>query len=281
MPRGIISEMSADRKLAIAQLYDRKKEDLNFVLSRSDGLVHHHNGICNPDITFPDNLSQEEIQSLLHQQETDLANFGVGYFDGIDSSMLGLDAGSGRGGSAILINQRFGCSVKGLNLSEYQVEFASKLVKRIGIDRKVSFYLGDMCDTKLESNSVDFIWACESTEHVDGLSKMFNEFYRITKPGSQLVIIAWCKGVVESTEDIIKRVNHAYVTNVHPVHEYEQTAKDSGWQLKDKVDLRSQTAAYWRFRKRSTVQSGTESFMSEGFTSGAIEYYLLKFKRRQ
>jgi geranyl diphosphate 2-C-methyltransferase len=194
--------------------------------------------------------------------------------------MLGLDAGCGRGGSAILLNQRFGCSIKGLNLSEYQVKFASELVRHIGIDRKISFDLGDMCETKLEDNSVDFVWACESTEHVDDLSKMFNEFHRITKPDSQLVIIAWCKGITESAEDIIGKVNQAYVTNVHPVQEYERVAEDSNWRLEDKVDLRSQTAAYWRLRERSAVQSGTEPFMSKGFTNRAIEYYLLKFRRK-
>jgi len=271
--------MLADRKLAIAQLYDRKKEDLNFILSKSDGLVHHHNGICDPGTYFPDNLSQEEILGLLHQQETSLADFGISYLNNIDSSMLGLDAGCGRGGSAILINRRFNCFIKGLSLSEYQVEFASELVKRIGIDRKVSFELGDMCDTKFKDNSIDFIWACESTEHVDDLSKMFGEFHRITKPGSQLIIITWCKGTGESTEGIIGKVNQAYVTNVHPVQEYEQSARDSNWQLENKVDLRPQTAAYWRLRERSVVQSGTEPFMSKGFTSGIIEYYLLKFNR--
>jgi geranyl diphosphate 2-C-methyltransferase len=271
--------MSADRKLAIAQLYDRKREDLNFILSKSDGLVHHHNGICDPNAYFSGNLSQEEILSLLHQQETNLANFGINYLSNIDSSMLGLDAGCGRGGSAILINRRLGCSIKGLSLSEYQIEFASELVKRIGVDQKVSFDLGDMCDTKFRGNSIDFVWACESTEHIDDLSKMFNEFFRITKPDSRLVIIAWCKGTIKSTEDIIGKVNQAYVTNVHSVQEYEQVARNSNWQLEDKVDLRPQTAAYWRLRERSMTQSGTESFMSKGFTSGAIEYYLLKFRR--
>lgn len=271
--------MLKERRNAIARLYDNKREDLNLALSSSDRLVHHHNGICDPKAVFPDDLTQEELLRLLHGQETDLTKLGMSYLGNIDSSMVGLDAGSGRGGSAILINKRFGCSIFGLNLSSYQVEFAFDLVKSMGLHGKVSFEVGDMCNTRFGNEFFHFIWACESTEHVDDLSNMFKEFCRITKQSGPLLIITWTKGEILSDEEVVKKVNNAYVTNIHFVSEYEEAALNNGWALENKIDLRPQTVAYWKLREKSTLQSGTESFMSKGFNSGALGYYLLKFTR--
>lgn len=271
--------MSKAKNDAIAKLYDGKKEDLNLILSSSDQLVHHHNGICDPNAVFPNNLTQEELLKLLHKQETNLAKLGINYLGKVDNSAIGLDAGSGRGGSAILINKQLGCSVLGLSLSSYQVDFASNLVKKMDLQNKISFEIGDMCDTRFDNEFFDFIWACESTEHIDDLSKMFKEFRRVAKPNASLLIITWTKGETVQNEEIVKKVNDAYVTNIHFISEYEKAALNNGWTLENKTDLRPQTAAYWRLREKSTVQSGTEPFMSKGFNNGALGYYLLKFIR--
>ena len=271
--------MSKKKNDAIAKLYDDKKEDLNLALSNPDQLVHHHNGICDPNAAFPDDLTPEELLKLLHKQETDLTRLGINYLGKVDGSMIGLDAGFGRGGSAILINKRFDCSVLGLNLSSYQVDFASDLVKKMDLQDKISFEIGDMCNTRFGNEFFNFIWACESTEHVDDLSKMFKEFRRVTKPHAPLLIITWTKGEAMLDEEIVKKVNDAYVTNIHFVSEYEESALNNGWALENKTDLRPQTAAYWKLRERSTIQSGTEQFMSTGFNNGALGYYLLKFTR--
>lgn len=271
--------MSKEKNDAIAKLYDDKKEDLNLVLSGQDQLVHHHNGICDPNEVFPDDLPQEELLKLLHTQETNLVQLGIDYLDKVDGSAIGLDAGSGRGGSAILINKQFDCSVLGLSLSSYQVAFASDLVKKMDLQDKISFEIGDMNSTRFGNKFFNFIWACESTEHVDDLSKMFKEFYRIAKPHAPLLIITWTKVETVPDEEIVKKVNDAYVTNIHFVSEYEEAALNNGWTLKNKVDLREETASYWKLREKSTVQSGTEPFMSKGFNSGVLGYYLLKFTR--
>lgn len=272
--------MPQQRTDEIAKLYDNKKDDLNLILSNPDRLVHHHNGIQHEDAFLLKSLTPVEILRVLHDQETDLTRLGITYLnDKVNNSSIGLDAGAGRGGSAIMLNEQFGCTIVGINLSSYQVNFATDLVEEMGLKDKISFEIGDMCDTRFENEFFDFIWACESTEHIDDLPRMFKEFHRITKPDSPLLIITWTKGEAVLGEEIVEKVNHAYITNIHSISEYEEAALNNGWVIENKVDLTQQTAAYWRLRERSTVQSGTESFMSQGFNNRTLEYYLLKFVR--
>lgn len=238
--------MSEDLR-KIAGLYDRKREDLNYFLSLSDGLIHHHNGICDPQTVFADDLKQEEIMRLLHQMETDLTELGIGLLGARTPGSIGLDAGCGRGGSAIMLNNILDCSVVGVNISEYQLGVAKELVAKRGIANRVNLVLADMTETSLEDSVFDFVWACESPEHVVDLRKMFREFYRVSKANADLLIIAWCVGMGNSEAGRISTlVNQAYVTELHSLDEYANAAKWEGWKDDSLIDLRAQTAAYWR-----------------------------------
>ena len=42
-------------------------------------------------------------------------------------------------------------------------------------------------------NSFDFVWACESGEHMPDKKKYVEEMTRVLKPGGKIVIATWCQ----------------------------------------------------------------------------------------
>ena len=42
-------------------------------------------------------------------------------------------------------------------------------------------------------NSFDFVWACESGEHMPDKEKYVQEMVRVLKPGGRIVIATWCQ----------------------------------------------------------------------------------------
>jgi MPBQ/MSBQ methyltransferase len=50
-----------------------------------------------------------------------------------------------------------------------------------------------VCVTPLSDNSFDFVWACESGEHMPDKKKYVEEMSRVLKPGGRIVIATWCQ----------------------------------------------------------------------------------------
>lgn len=264
----------------VARYYDSKRKDFNFLLAQNDGLLHHHNGICAPETTFSPNMTEEEILQTLHQQENALVEFGMQFLGDVKPSMLGLDAGCGRGGSTFMIHKKFGVRLVGVNISPYQVKFAHDQAERLGVAGDIKFILGDLLAIPVEDGSFDFILACESTEHIPNLPKLFSEFSRVARPDCKLLIIAWCVNSDHAEALIIaEKLNTAYVASVHSRNEYLEGGSINGWELVEAVDLTPRTIPYWCLRERSVNKPGTESFMSYGFKSGALEYHLFKYQK--
>jgi geranyl diphosphate 2-C-methyltransferase len=262
----------------VARYYDSKKKDLNLLLAK-DKIVHHHSGICSPNSVFP-KMTEEKLLIELHRQENELTRRGMQYLGKIKPNMRGFDAGCGRGGSSFMIHQKFGCFIDGVTLSAYQAKFASRLAKELGVANHVRFYQGNMLETPFEEKIFDFVWACESTEHIPDLDEMFREFSRIIKHKGRLVIIAGC-GIPKNPEGpkYIKRINDWFHIRIHSPEEYIQRISQYGWKLLNNVDLTSNTIPYWKLRSRSTHKTGVE-FLKDAYAVGALEYRLFAYQKK-
>lgn len=262
----------------VADYYDSKKKDLNLLLAK-DKIVHHHSGLCSPNAKFP-KMTEDELLKKLHRQEMKLTRRGIKYLGKIKPEMHGLDAGSGRGGSAFMIHEKFGCSIDGITISSYQAKFAAKIAKEKGAADKVRFHQGDMLKTPFKDNLFDFIWVCESSEHILDLKEMFQEFARIAKKDGLQIIIAW-SGILDHPKGpfYAKKINTAYRTSIHSPEEYRRLAAENGWQLLEDVDLTPETTPYWKLRQSSANKTGTETLMYNAYKTGALQYHLFKYRR--
>jgi arsenite methyltransferase len=104
----------------------------------------------------------------------------------ITPDSLVLDAASGNGASALLIAQRFGCAVIGVDLSTHNVDRANAEAGRLGLAGRVRFTVGDAERLPLDDASVDaVICECAFCTFPDKQAAA-NEFARVLKRGGRV-----------------------------------------------------------------------------------------------
>jgi geranyl diphosphate 2-C-methyltransferase len=266
----------------IAKMYDAKMtntDDLNNLLANKGGRVFNHLGILLPGHPMPEPKTEDELLDLLNQMETDLVAYTIPHLGRLESEHILLDAGCGAGGTALMIHEAFGCRIEGVNLSRKQVEFAEQATERLGLSDSIRFIVADVLKLPCADEHYDAVWACESTQGLPDLDSMYAEFARVTKPAGRLVIVDFCAKDTPSGKAIKDKVDGHYGTRIRTREDYTSFAEKGGWVLADAIDMTGLTASYWRLRSSSAHGTGSESFMTEGFLTGNLEYYLLAFDR--
>ena len=110
----------------------------------------------------------------------------LGQLLGLTPASRVLDAASGKGTSAVVLAQRFGCSVIGVDLSTQNVSYANAEADRLGLAGRVSFRTGDAERLPLDDASVDaIICECAFCTFPDKQAAAY-EFARVLKPGGRV-----------------------------------------------------------------------------------------------
>jgi len=105
-----------------------------------------------------------------------------------------LDVGCGIGGTSRYLARTFGPAshVTGITLSPNQAARGTELAAKAGL-ANCTFRVMDALAMDFPSNSFDFVWACESGEHMPDKKKYVEEMTRVLKPGGKIVIATWCQ----------------------------------------------------------------------------------------
>jgi MPBQ/MSBQ methyltransferase len=130
-----------------------------------------------------------------------------------------LDVGCGIGGASRRLAATFGSGtqVTGITLSPKQAQRATALALDQGIPN-ADFRVMDALAMDFPDNSFDFVWACESGEHMPDKGKYVEEMVRVLKPGGKLVIATWCqrKSPPEFSARELVNLNYLYKEWAHP-----------------------------------------------------------------
>ncbi len=107
---------------------------------------------------------------------------------GVKSGMKVLDTGSGIGGSARFLVDRFDCEVDALDLSVEFVKTAEDLDRLVGLTGKINHRVGSVLDLPYDSNLFDVVWSQNVAMNVADKTTMFAEAYRVLRPGGVYVL---------------------------------------------------------------------------------------------
>lgn len=173
----------------------------------------------------------------------------------VDSPVSILDVGCGIGGTSRYLAKKYGDSAKitGITLSPVQVARATELASAAKLSN-ASFKVMDALKMDFPDNSFDYVWACESGEHMPDKKKYIEEMTRVLKPGGRIVVATWCQR--DDTDKPFdneerKMLDFLYSEWAHPyfisIEDYKQLMFGTG-QLADVVtdDWAAQTLPSWR-----------------------------------
>ena len=172
MPQNITADnvLRNEYQKSVANYWNQEKNPVNLLLGDVDGYYHHHYGIGDVDwsvLEAPEGERDDRIIRELHRLEHAQAAFLLDHLGDVKPDDRVMDGGSGRGGTSFMVNERFGCQVDGVSISESQVEFANDQAAQRGVTEKVKFHFRNMLDTGFETGAMRSIWTNETTMYVD------------------------------------------------------------------------------------------------------------------
>lgn len=274
--------LRTDYQKSVASYWNKEKDPVNLRLGDVDGLYHHHYGIGEVDqsvLDGPENTRDERIIAEMHRLETAQADMLLDHLGDVAPGDSLLDAGCGRGGTSIMANQRFGCQVDGVSISEQQVEFANNQARLRGVSDKVRYHFRNMLDTGFETGSRRAIWNNESTMYVD-LFELFAEHSRQLEFGGRYVTITGCyNDVTGGRSKAVAQIDQHYTCNIHPRSTYFKAMTANNLVPISVVDLTAQTIPYWELRAKSSVATGIEDPFLTAYREGSFHYLLIAADR--
>lgn len=164
-----------------------------------------------------------------------------------------LDVGCGIGGTSRYLANKFpDAQVTGITISQEQQRRATQLAAERGLTN-VKFEICDALAMKYEDDQYDFVWACESGEHMPDKEKYVQEMTRVLKPGGRIVIATWCQREEPPafTAKERKTLDYLYGEWTHPyfisIDEYARIMQRTGKLAKITTDdWAEQTIPAWR-----------------------------------
>ncbi|MEV5876065.1 geranyl diphosphate 2-C-methyltransferase [Streptomyces sp. NPDC052101] len=274
--------LRTDYQKSVAEYWNQEKDPVNIKLGEVDGLYHHHYGLGDWDpsvLAGPPETRDQHIIEELHRLETAQADVLLDHLGGLTPEDRLLDAGSGRGGTSFMANDRFGCHVDGVSISEQQVDFANEQAAQRAVHDKVRFHFRNMLDTRLDTGSRRAIWTNETTMYVD-LFELFAEFSRLLEYGGRYVCITGCSNDVTGMRSkAVSRIDEHYTCNIHPRSEYFRALAANNLVPIQVIDLTPDTIPYWELRAKSSVATGIEDPFLTAYKEGSFHYLLIAADR--
>ncbi|MGH8922679.1 MAG: geranyl diphosphate 2-C-methyltransferase [Acidimicrobiales bacterium] len=274
--------LRTDYQKSVASYWNKEKDPVNLRLGDVDGLYHHHYGIGEVDqsvLQGPEATRDERMIAEMHRLETAQAEVLLDHLGDVSPGDRLLDAGCGRGGSSIMANQRFGCQVDGVSISQKQVDFANGQAEARGVEDQVRYHFRNMLDTGFETASRRAIWNNESTMYVD-LFDLFAEHSRQLEFGGRYVTITGCyNDVTGGRSKAVAQIDQHYTCNIHPRSAYFKAMTANNMVPISVVDLTAQTIPYWELRAKSSVATGIEGPFLTAYREGSFHYLLIAADR--
>lgn len=105
-----------------------------------------------------------------------------------------LDVGSGIGGPARYLANRFGCRVTGIDLTSEFGDVARHLTRLLGLERRVTFETGDALAMPFADASFDGAYSMNVSMNIADKAGFYREIHRVLKPGGWLVLSELAQG---------------------------------------------------------------------------------------
>lgn len=149
-----------------------------------------------------------------------------------------LDLGSGYGGSARYLAQRFGCKVTCLNLSEIQNKINREETTKARMNDRIEVIDGSFEDLSFaQKESFDVAWSQDAILHSGNRELVLREVDRVLKPGGSFIFTDPMQSDNCPTELLAPVLKRIHLSSLGSPGFYRKAARALGWKEVMWLDL--------------------------------------------
>lgn len=155
---------------------------------------------------------------------------------GLKKGMVVVDLCSALGAPARHIAQKYGVTVKGVDMTKTMLEKARERTKKAGLENMIEYYEANVMDLPFDNEMFDIVWGQEAWCYVTDKEKLLKEAYRVLKPGGKIGFTDW----IITGEITKEELNPLYDTMQFPYMEtfegYQELLKNTGFKIIKALD---------------------------------------------
>ncbi len=111
---------------------------------------------------------------------------------GLGDGLEAVDLGCGVGGPMVHLAKATGARIIGVNHNPFQIQRGTRYLRRAGLEDRCRFVLADFMNLPFEDGSIDAIYSIEAIPHAPDKEALFQELFRVLRPGGRFVSSDWC-----------------------------------------------------------------------------------------
>lgn len=166
-----------------------------------------------------------------------------------------LDIGSGIGGPARYLANRFGCRITGIDLTPEFCDVARHLTHLLDLEERITFKVGDALAMRFADASFDGAYSMNVSMNIADKDTFYREIHRVLRPGAWLVLSEVAKGEGGELDYPTPWAASAYTSFLSTPEDTRRGLLEAGF---DVIRLRStlEEARAFGARSRAMVERG-------------------------
>ena len=169
-----------------------------------------------------------------------------------------LDVGSGIGGPARYLADRFGCRVTGIDLTAEFCDVARRVTEMLDLAHLVAFHQGNALAMPFEAESFDGAYSMNVSMNIADKDGLYREIHRLLRPGGWLVLSEIAQGPGGTVDYPTPWAAEAGASFLATPDATRERLESAGFTVDAVQDKRQASLAYGA-RAREIVESGGRS----------------------
>lgn len=163
-----------------------------------------------------------------------------------------LDLGGGLGGPARTLASAFRCAVTVLDLTPEYCDAGRVLTRRVGLEDRVDFRVGDALRPPFEPGSFDVVWTQHSTMNIADKPELYRQARRMLRAGGRLAMHEIVAGAGGPVHLPVPWATEPSISFLLPAAELRRVIEAAGFTADTWVDVTESTTAWARERLQGT-----------------------------
>lgn len=191
-----------------------------------------------------------------------------------------IDIGAGRGGAAQLIAQTTNAEVTCVDLCQHHHQDNHAEASRLGIDNQIHTVTGDFERLPADFTSkFDLAWSQEAICHAENKTNVFQEVYRVLRPGSVLAFSDILLSESATPESSAAFTNVNAVTRLSTPKQYCQALENAGFEAIEFEDWTEHLADNFS-NMLTMIERHRERLINENVPADHIDNFATALRQR-